>query len=95
MEDFEIEASTSTPVVHTPFVARYDEVFFLYATQNGAAVVLLFKIRVRVRRFVVTGGHKGIAVCTAALRKEETEEWHLGCGWKEGCAARVRVRDIL
>ena len=22
-------------------------------------------------------------MCTAPLRKEEVEEWHLGCSWKE------------
>ena len=44
------------------------------------------RIRVRVRWFVVPRAHKGGAACTAALRKE-VEEWHLGCGWKGGCAA--------
>ena len=37
--------------------------------------------RVGVRCFVVTGGHKGV-LCTAALRKEEAEELHLGFGWR-------------
>ena len=31
-------------------------------------------------------------MCTAALKKEEVKEQHLGCGWKGGRAARVRVK---
>ena len=26
-------------------------------------------------------------MCTAALRKEEVEKWHLGCRWKGGCVS--------
>ena len=45
-------------------------------------------VRIRVRCFVVTGGHKGVlCVWQAVLRKEEVEERHLGYSWKGGCTA--------
>ena len=49
-------------------------------------------IRVRVRCFFVTGGHKGGAVLTAALQKEEVEDWRLGCVAKLRVRVKVRIR---
>ena len=55
----------------------------------GVRVGVRFKVRVRC--FCRNRGPEVGAVCTAVLRKEEVEDLHLGCGWKGGSAAGLRL----
>ena len=45
--------------------------------------LIAWLVKITVRWFVVTRGHKG----APALQKDEVAEWDLGCGCKGGCAA--------
>ena len=53
----------------------------------------MFRVRVRVRCFVVTGGHTWVLY--GSVRKQEAEDLHMGCGWKVKVRVRVRVRTIF
>ena len=55
----------------------------------------MFALIITLHFIFVTRGHKGGAVCTAALQKKEVEELHLGCGWGGGSMLTVMLGGDL